>query len=273
MDLSLVVITLNEESGIVRCIESVPFASEIIVVDSGSTDGTIAAAERSSARVLHHPFTDHSSQKQWALEQATSEWVLSLDADENLDPELAGRIRELIAGRPDHSAYSLPFRILYMGRLMRFGPWSGESHVRLFRRGSAVYSGSGIHEGVSITSGTVGVIRSGMVIHRSFDDLGDQVRKMREYAGIWAAGEYAAGRRSGICRCVLRPAWRFLSSYILRGGFLEGFPGLAASVVSSWYVFLKWARLLEMNRQGPAVTSDPGDTPDASQTGEGSPGT
>lgn len=273
MDLSLVVITLNEESWIGRCIESVPFSSEIIVVDSGSTDGTVEEARRRSAQVFHHPFTDYSSQKQWALEQATCEWVLSLDADENLDPVLAARIRELIAGTPDHSAYSLPFRICYMGRLMRMGPWSGERHVRLFRRGSAVYRGSGIHEGVSITSGTVGKVSSGMVIHRSFDDLDDQVRKMRDYAGIWAGRENAAGRRSGICRCILRPAWRFLSSYILRGGFLEGFPGLAASAVSSWYVFLKWARLLEMNRQGPAVTIDPTGTPDVSQTGRGSPGT
>jgi len=273
MDLSLVIITKNEEAEIERCIASVPFASETIVVDSGSTDCTVQVAEGMGARVLDHPFVSYSAQKQWALEQARCEWVLALDADESLDPVLADAVKRILSTSPEYSAYQLPFRILYMGRLMRFGPWSDESHIRLFRRESANYTESGVHEGLALRSGSIGSIGEGMVVHHPFADLDEQVSKMRTYARMWAEREISTGRRSGPCRCVLRPAWRFLSSYFLRGGFLEGYPGLAASAVSSWYVFLKWAMLLEMNRQGPAVTSEPGSTPEASHTGKGSPGT
>ncbi len=272
MDLSLVIITRNEEAEIERCIRSVPFASETIVVDSGSMDRTVQIADGIGARVLEHQFVSYSAQKQWALEQARCEWVLALDADESLDPVLADAVKRILSTNPEHSAYRLPFRILYMGRLMRFGPWSNESHLRLFRREAAQYTDSGVHEGLAVKLGSVGSIREGMVVHHPFMDLDEQISKMRSYARMWAEREFADGQRSCPCRCVLRPAWRFFSSYFLRGGFLEGFPGLTASAVSSWYVFLKWALLLEMTRQGPAVTSEPGSTPEASHTGEGSPG-
>ncbi len=248
MNLSLVVITLNEEDSIGRCIESVPFADEIIVVDSGSTDSTASVAENSGAKVLFHEFQNFSTQKQWAIDQASGRWVLSLDADESLNEELADEISSIVNDETVHSGFSLPFRIQYMGRLMRFGPWSGERHVRLFRNGQAVFPHSGVHEGLKISGGSIGDLRKGFVIHRSYSSLNDQMDKMLQYSSLWAKAEFGKGRRSGPFQIAFRPAWRFLSAYLLRRGFLEEIPGLVSSIVSAYYVFLKWTMLYEMRR-------------------------
>ncbi len=246
MNLSLVIITLNEEDSIERCIGSVPFADEIIVVDSGSTDSTAALAEKCGAKVLFHEFQDFSTQKQWAIEQASSRWVLSLDADEYLNDELADEISSILKIETPHTGFSLPFRIQYMGRLMRFGPWSGERHVRLFRNGHAVFPNSGVHEGLKMSEGTAGNLRKGHVIHRSYSSLRNQMDKMLQYSSLWAEAELVKGRRSGPFQIIFRPAWRLLSAYLFRGGFIEGIPGLVSSIVSAYYVFLKWTILYEL---------------------------
>ena len=248
MKLSLVIIAFNEEESIGRCIGSVPFADEIVVVDSGSTDSTVEAAQSCGAKVLVHEFQSFSSQKQWAIEQASGDWVLTLDADEFLNDELAGEISSVVNSETVQSGFRLPFRILYMGRLMRFGPWSGERHLRLFRNGQASFPDSGVHEGLKLLEGTEGVLKNGYVIHESYSSLSDQMRKMLQYSTLWAGEEFGKGRRSGPFRIVFRPAWRFISAYLLRGGFLEGLPGLAASIISAYYVFLKWTMLHEMRR-------------------------
>jgi len=248
MNLSLVIITLNEEDSIGRCIGSVPFAGEIIVVDAGSTDSTVAVAESCGAKVLFHEFQSFSTQKQWAIQQASGRWVLSLDADEYLNEELACEISSIVKDETVHSGFSLPFRIQYMGRLMRFGPWSGERHLRLFRNGQAVFPDSGVHESLRMTGGSIGDLRKGHIIHESYSSLNDQMEKMLQYSSLWAEEKFGKGGRSGPFRILFRPAWRFLSAYLIRGGFLEGIPGLVASIISAYYVFLKWTMLFEMRR-------------------------
>ena len=247
MNLSLVVITLNEEENIGRCLDSVPIASEMIVVDSGSTDSTVAIAEEHGAKVFFHVFKSFSRQKQWAIEQTSDEWVLSLDADESLDAELASELESLLGSNPANVAFRLPFRILYMGKLMRFGPWSGEYHIRLFRKGSAHFPDTGVHEGLLINCGTIGTVRRGFVVHRSYDSLSEQMKKMLRYSRLWAEEEYQKRRKSNILQILLRPAWRFISAYFFRGGILEGIPGLTASAISAFYVFMKWSMLFEMS--------------------------
>jgi glycosyltransferase involved in cell wall biosynthesis len=249
MDLSLVVITRNEEKCLERCVRSVPFADEVIVVDSGSTDSTVELAGALGCRVIHHDFQGYSKQKQWALEQAACSWVLSLDADEYLTPSLAGEIEVVLSRSPSHSGFRLPFRMLYMGRLMRFGPWSGERHLRLFRKDSAVFDPASVHEAPSLSKGSIGDLRGGYVVHESYDSIGEQVGKMMLYAGLWADEQFEAGRGSGYFRIAFRPVWRFFSGYFLRGGFLEGVPGLAASGISAWYVLMKWLLLHERRRE------------------------
>lgn len=247
MKLSLVVITLNEENSIGRCIGSVPFADEIIVVDSGSTDSTEEVAENCGAKVMFHEFRSYSTQKQWAIEQASGRWILSLDADEYLSEELADELKMIMKNEPDKAGFSLPFRIQYMGRLMRFGPWSGEHHVRLFRKGHAVFPNSGVHEGLKITDGSMGIVRRGYVVHNSYSSISDQMDKMIQYGRLWAEMEFEKGRRSNFAKIVFRPAWRYFSAYLLRGGFIEGIPGLVSSIVAAYYVFLKWTILYEMS--------------------------
>ncbi len=247
MNLSLVVIALNEEESIGRCLDSVPIASETIVIDSGSTDSTIAIAEKHGAKVLSHSFESFSKQKQWAIEQASGDWVLSLDADENLDAEISSELESLLENDTEHVAFRLPFRILYMGKLMKFGPWSGEYHTRLFRKGSAHFPDAGIHEGLLINRGSIGTVKRGFVVHRSYDSISEQMDKMLRYSRIWAEEEYQKRRKSNVFQIFLRPAWRFISAYFFRGGILEGVPGLTASTISAFYVFLKWAILFEMS--------------------------
>jgi glycosyltransferase involved in cell wall biosynthesis len=272
MNLSLVVITRNEEDCIERCLASVPFAWEKLVVDSGSTDGTVALAGSLGARVLSHPFESFSRQKNWAASQAAGEWILSLDADESLDPELAAALDALLEGAPELDAYRLRFRVVYHGWPMRFGPWSGESHLRLYRKGAAAYGKAGVHEGLS-ASCRVGLLRQGFVLHRSWESDIDQEAKMERYARLWAEDHASRHRRVPALQAILRPAWRFLSGYLLMGGFLEGGRGWAASVSCARYVRRKWMRLSGVPAQGPMVTIEPGSTPSSEQTGEDEPGT
>jgi len=246
MNLSFVIITLNEANNIERCIRSVPFAEEVIVVDSGSTDPTADIAERCGAKVLYHEFLSFSSQKQWAIEQASGRWILSLDADEYLNDELADELESIVSSKSDKIGFRIPFRIMYMGKLMRFGPWSGEHHVRIFRNGYARFPDSGVHEGLEITGGSVGTLKKGYVVHNSFSSITDQMNKMVLYSRIWAEREFGNGRSSGFLQISLRPVWRFISAYLFRGGILEGIPGLASSLVSAFYVFMKWTMLYEM---------------------------
>lgn len=249
MDLALVIITRNEERNIERCIRSVPFADQVVVVDSGSSDSTVEVAGSLGAEVYSHEFTDFSSQKQWAADRAGTRWILALDADEHLDPELAGEIPRAIEKNDGQNGFTLPFRVLYMGRLMRFGPWSGERHLRLFRKGAAHYCSSSVHEGLVLHEGSPGHLGKGFVVHESYASVAAQVERMKEYAELWAAERYGMGEVSSWHRIALRPFWRFFSGYFLRGGFLEGVPGLAASAVSAHYVLLKWLLLYEKGRQ------------------------
>ncbi|MBD3277540.1 MAG: glycosyltransferase [Candidatus Aegiribacteria sp.] len=248
MSLSLVIIALNEENCIERCIRSVPFASEVLVVDSGSSDATAEIAQTCGARVLHHDFEDYSKQKRWAVQRSSGDWVLSLDADEYLNRELSGTVKRLLKGSPEHSGYRLPFRVLYMKRLMRFGPWMGETHLRLFRRNEVRIPEDTVHEGFTVPGGSTGKLREGYVVHEPYSSLFEQVDKLRKYGDIWAESQYQGGRGSGLVNLLFRPAWRFFAGYLLKAGFLEGFPGITASFMTSFYVYYKWARLRELTR-------------------------
>lgn len=248
MTLSLVIIALNEEDCISRCIRSVPFADEVLVVDSGSTDATMDKARACGAGVLSHDFENYASQKRWAVRQSSGDWVLSLDADEYLNSQLASAMEQLLEGTPEHSGYKLPFRVLYMDRLMRFGPWMGETHLRLFRRDKVQIPKNSVHEGFTLFGGSTGKLKEGYVVHEPYSSLSRQVDKLRKYGDIWAQCRYERGKRSTIVNLLFRPAWRFFAGYVLKGGFLEGFPGLTASFMTSFYVYYKWARLRRLNR-------------------------
>jgi glycosyltransferase involved in cell wall biosynthesis len=246
VEYSLAVITLNEGGNISACLSSVPGGCEKVVVDSGSTDDTCAIAESMGARVVHRDFTTYAEQWTRAFEETTGEWVLALAGDEKLTPELR---EALIRLDPDRDSYRLRRRTWYMGRLLRLGPWTGETTLRLWRRGTVTVTDRSVHEEF-LAEGATGIVRQGCIEHRSYSSLTDHLARMNRYCRLWADDMERAGRRSTLFHVTARPFWRFFSSYFLRCGFLEGVPGLVACSMSGIYVFLKWAMLLERQRRG-----------------------
>lgn len=246
MEYSLAVITLNEGDNIEACLGSVPEGCEKVVVDSGSTDDTCRIARAMGARVIHRDFTSYSDQWRCAFGETAGEWILALAGDEKLTPGLRDAIAAL---DPVQDTYRLARRTWYMGRLLRWGPWMGETTRRLWRRGSIRVTDRSVHEEF-LTEGTTGRVRGGCIQHQSYASLSEHIAKMNRYCRLWADDMEEAGRRSTLLHITARPFWRFFSAYFLRAGFLEGMPGLVASATSGLYVFLKWAMLLERQRRG-----------------------
>lgn len=222
--LTLAVITLNEEASIGRCIRSVPFASETIVVDSGSTDATVEKAKELGAVVHHNKWPGYGAQKAFAADKASGDWILSLDADEWLSPELAEEIRGVVEGGAA-GVFSMPRLSYFLGRPIRHGGWFPDRQTRLYAKGTAHWDpGESIHESLKADS-PVRKLR-GVLFHEPFDSVKEQVDVNFKYAGLLAERKYAAGRR------IKSPAWiafralvKFAENYIWKAGFLDGLPG------------------------------------------------
>lgn len=249
MRLSVVVITRNEERDIPGCLASVKgIASEIIVLDSGSTDKTRALATAAGAAVLHRPFDDFASHKQAAVDAASGDWILSLDADERVGEKLADEIKEaMTAGRSD--AFDIPFQIWFMGKHLRFGGLGGEHHIRLFRRGAGRFAGDHLHEGI-VVEGSVGRMRHA-ISHHPYRDLNEYLDKMAAYTDRAAKKRYALGKRFHPLYHAL-PLWEFFMRTVLKGGLLDGHAGVLWAGLSSFHTWLKYMKLRELEHGGGA---------------------
>jgi glycosyltransferase involved in cell wall biosynthesis len=238
---SLIVITCDEEAAIGQCLASVrPLCRELIVVDSGSTDRTVELARSMGALVITHEFTDYVKQKQIALDHATSEWVLLLDADEQATYELRHEIESAI-GSPDAAdGYRIP-RVLFHLRHYYTRAIYRDRPVRLFRRQRAYIGGTDPHDKV-VVNGSVERLRA-PILHFSYRDVADHVITMNRFSTRGAA--QMAPSPLTVVRMFTHPLWRFFNFYVLRGGFLDGGPGLYAAMSASFYVFLKYAKLYE----------------------------
>jgi len=244
-DISTIVITLNEERNLHRCLASVrPFSTEIVVVDSGSTDGTLAAAAAAGARVIPQVWLGYGKQKQFALEQARSPWVFSIDADEEVSPDLARAI-----SRSDLSAdgYMVDRRVWYLGRWIDHGAWNPDWVMRLFRKDRARFTPDRVHEKVEIT-GRTGRLH-GALHHYSYRDVAHHLAKINEMSSLAATQMAERGRRASWMKLVLSPGWEFFRSYLLKGGFQDGAPGLVVAKLHAYYHFLKYAKLRELERR------------------------
>ena len=239
--LSVIVITRDEEANIADCLASVSFAREIVVVDSGSRDRTIEIARAAGARVQQvHDWPGFGPQKNRALALATEPWVLSLDADERVTPQLREAIVAALqaAGGPD--AYSMPRRSSYCGQFIAHSGWYPDRVVRLFRRGSARFTDDAVHERL-VTSGPVGRLQ-GDLLHTTYPDLETMLEKLNRYSSASAGMLHAQGRRSSLAGAVGRGFWAFFRTYVLRSGWLDGRMGfvLAVSVAEGkYYKYLK----------------------------------
>ncbi len=229
-----------------RCLASVSWADEIVVVDSGSTDRTTAICHEYGARVVVTDWPGFGPQKNRALDQATGQWVLSLDADEYLSPEAQGEIRAVLASEPQADAFRMPRSSSYCGRFMRHGGWYPDYVTRLFRRGRARFSDDIVHERL-LVSGPVETLHTPLR-HETYRDLEEVLHKIDSYSSAGAAMAIRAGERAGMGKALAHGFWSFVRTYFLRRGLLDGAEGLMLAVSNAETTYYKYVKLRELTR-------------------------
>lgn len=246
--ISACIIAFNEADRIGDCIRSVQWCDEIVVVDSHSADRTREIAAELGARVIERDWPGYVAQKTFATRAARYDWILSIDADERVSPRLSEEIIALRdAGFPGAVAWRLPRMSCYLGRWIRHGAWYPDYVVRLFDRRHGQWGGCDPHDRFE-AGGPVGRLRHDLW-HYPYRDFGEHLRGIDQYTTITAQGMSARGRRARLSDLVLRPWVRFVRSYILRAGFLDGWRGLLLAYLAAHYVRLKYAKLLVLQRE------------------------
>jgi len=240
--ISLAIIAKNEEANIERCIRSASFVDEVLVLDSGSEDRTVEIAKGLGATVVVEPWRGFAKQKMRVTELAKNDWVLSLDADEALSPEASEEVQKLLMQPLTADAYAFPRMTHYLGRWMRHSGMYPDYQLRLFNRTRAKWTDTNVHE--HIVADKVVKLKS-QILHWSFRDLADQVDTINRYSSLRAEDWKAAGKRFSLLKLVLKPVSKFIETYVLKRGFLDGTPGLIASLASSYATYLRWAKLYE----------------------------
>lgn len=247
--LSVCIITLNEEENIRDCLESVQWADEIVVVDSGSTDATVRIAREYTERVIERGWPGHVEQKNFALDQATGEWILSIDADERVSPALAEEIRDIVRGDGGpENGFSVCRKTFYLGRWITHGGWYPARRLRLVRRGAGRWRGVNPHDHLYVEE-PVGRLK-GDLHHYTYRNILDHLKTINNFTTIAAAEMHARGPCHPLAHMLLNPPVRFIRMFLLRRGFLDGVPGFVVAVLASYYVFLKYAKVWELSRKG-----------------------
>ena len=239
--MSLCVITRDAAGQLAECLASAPFAGEIVVIDSGSSDDTVEIARRCGATVVVQPWLGFGPQKNFAVARATHDWVLCLDADERITPELGASIRTALAATPEAAAFAVARRNRFLGRWLRHGEGYPDWIVRLFDRRRARWTDDPVHENVAV-EGPVARL-SGDLLHASAESLDAYVAKQNRYTSLQAAAMRARGERAGTLRLVASPLARFLRFYVVRLGFLDGVPGFVHIAIGCFGSFMKYAKL------------------------------
>jgi glycosyltransferase involved in cell wall biosynthesis len=241
---SAALIACNEERNIEEALLSVRWADEIVVVDGGSTDGTLEICRRYTDRIFTRPWTGFVDQKTYAVARAGHDWVLSLDADERLSPGLIDEIRQLRESGFRNAGYRIPRVAFFMGRWIRHGDWYPDYQLRLFDRRRGRWRGGRVHESVEV-DGTPGLLR-GDILHYTYRSLSDYLRRLVTYTELAAQDYRQRGRKATLPKMVANPAVTFLKAYVLKRGFLDGGPGLMVAIMGAVSVYFKYARLYEL---------------------------
>jgi glycosyltransferase involved in cell wall biosynthesis len=244
--LSVVVVTRNEEDRLRAALESVAWADEIVVVDAESDDKTVTIAREFTDHVVVRPWPGYAAQKNVAIDLATGDWVLSLDADEIVSTELTAEIRRVLAADGPADGYAVPRRNIFWGRWVRHGGLYPDWQLRLFRCGRGRFVERAVHESVRV-DGRVERL-AGHLEHRSYRDVGDFLARADRYAALAAADAVAQGRRAGAREFVLRPLGRFLSMYVLGRGFLDGWRGFLLASLYAYYVLIRAVKIWERTK-------------------------
>ncbi len=246
--ISAYMLTCNNADTVETALQSVAFADEIVVVDSGSTDSTLEIVARYTDRILHHPWPGFCDQYQFAADQCTHDWAIFIDADEEIGAPLQAEIRATLdanAALPDDCqvrGYHAHRRTFYLGRWILHGGWLPDHEIRLYHRSHGKWKGD-LHANIHI-DGPTSELRH-FYYHYTYRDIGDQLKTIDAYSATAANDMHAAGKRFRLARLLFSPPVRFLKDYLLKLGFLDGFPGLVIAVNTAFYVFNKHARLWE----------------------------
>jgi glycosyltransferase involved in cell wall biosynthesis len=253
---TVTVITRNEASNIAAALESVRWADEIVVVDSESSDDTVAIARQFTDRVFIRPFPGYVAQKNFAAQQASHDWILSLDADERVSPELKSEIQRVLAIEPGPAGYRIPRVTFHFGKWIRSTDWYPDYQLRLYDRRRAEFAGRLVHESVR-AQGPVGDLR-GELQHYAYRDIAHHLQVMDRYTTLAAQQMYEDGRRATWVDVLITPRLTFFRNYVLRGGFRDGMAGLVISAMNSYYVGLKFAKLWELCSPSTSTPHAPG---------------
>ncbi len=240
MSLSVLILTFNSERTLEKCLRSVSFSPEIVVVDSGSKDKTLDIARKYTSRIYQHPYKNYGDQINWALEKLTGEWVLVVDSDEEVSPPLREEIQGVVK-EGEMDGYYIPRKSEFMGKWLNF-IWRGDKVLRLFRKGKAVYRERELGSS-PVVEGRVGRLKN-FLLHHPYRDIAHYLEKMNYYTTC-AAREIRKKGRVNILDILLRPPLRFFRVYLIKGGIFDGFPGLIMAILSSFYVFLKYLKAWE----------------------------
>ena len=245
--LSIVIITKNSEQDIEKCLKSVDFADEIIVLDSGSTDNTVSICKKYTSSVFETDWPGFGMQKNRALGYAKSDWVLSLDSDEWVSKELKQEILNLIQSNQNYT-YSIPRKSYYCGKLIKYGHWSSDKVIRLFKNKSAKFSNDKIHEKLLPTHPIKQT--KNFLLHNSFKTHEEVLAKMNSYSTLTAELKLSKGKNGGLFKAITHGLWSFIRSYILKLGFLDGKQGLMLAISfaeGSYYRYVKMLQLSQNN--------------------------
>lgn len=241
--ISIAIIAKNEVDRVGRLLKSAEFADQIVVVDSGSTDNTQALCEQMGAKVVFNKWPGYAAQKQFAMDYTTSEWILSLDADEEISGPLAEEIQQAIKNvGPEVSAFSMPRLSRYLGKWIKHGGWYPDRKVRLVRRGKGMWKGDGLHEKL-IVNGKIEQL-SEPILHHVYRNISDHVVTINRFSDIYA-GERGSANGWFVFAGAVHVLGKFAECYLWKLGFLDGIPGLVIAMNSAWYVFLKHAKAWE----------------------------
>lgn len=242
--ITAIIPTFNEAHNIVDAIASVAFADEILVVDSFSTDETVALAKQKGARVIQRAYENSASQKNWTIPQASHEWIVLLDADERIDEALKAEILATVKNPGNTVAFWIKRRNFFMGKEVRYSGWQGDKVIRLFMRDKCTYETKSVHAEV-LADGRIGILKN-KLIHYTYKDIFHYLEKWDRYTTWSAQDRFARGERPGIYHFVVKPAFRFFQDYIMKGGILDGMLGVLICSLSSMSVFMRSLKVKQM---------------------------
>ncbi|MGQ9672506.1 MAG: glycosyltransferase family 2 protein [Candidatus Aminicenantales bacterium] len=256
MEISAVIITYNEEARLEGALKSLQgIASEIVIVDCFSTDSTVKVAKKYTDRIFERSWTSYADQKNFANSKAKFPWILSLDADERVSPELRQELIGLRAVEPDWAGFSIPRLVFYLGRWIRHSGWYPDRKVRLFRKDRARWEGEYVHERL-VVEGKIERLK-GPIHHFTYRNIAEHLARINTFSDLGAQKLYAQRKKCRLYHLLCLPFFRFFKAYVWKRGFLDGFPGLVIAVLTGYAVFVRYAKLKEIWKKGERIEPFP----------------